>query len=154
MKDLGLWRLREVNWRIVLPIVIVLGAMCYLVYQVVTAGSGREVQQTLSVTLQRFGKTLLERDTERLSRYCSRPAAEQCTALLTEIAARERRDPTFRFARFTMSPDTGRPGTQSTSINLVDNQRRIFLVLECQVTQMPDESWKITEVRWHSLVGP
>lgn len=165
MYSFDLQRLREVNWRIVLPIVVALSAIGYLVYQAVTASPGRELRQALPVTLKKFGESLLERDsggllryrdTERFLRLCSRPAVEQCTALLGEIARRERRDPTFRFARFAIRPVQGGASTQSTSIDLVDNQPlgRTFFVLECRAVRMPDQTWKITEVKWHSLLGP
>jgi len=152
VRDFGLQRLREVNWRIALPIIIALGAVIYLVYYAVTASPGREIQQTLSVTLQRFGKCLLKRDTDKLLRYCSRPAVKQCADLLAEIAARERRDPTFRFARFAILPIQGGPTTQSTSIDLRDEWGQAFLILECRVVRFPDNSWRIVEVKWHSAM--
>ena len=142
------------NWRIVVPVVVLLGAMGYFIYCVVTSPAYHE-EEKATVVLQHFCKALLEkRDIKKASQFCSRAAAQQSRRLLIELAQRQKSDPNFRLDQFRIKPPPAVAGRQRASVSLIDGNRNVFLILDCTLQQFPDKSWKITDLTWRPLVIP
>jgi hypothetical protein len=142
------------NWRIVVAVVVLLGALGYFIYRVATSPAYRGKQKS-SVILQHYCKALLDkRDIKKASTYCSRPAAQQSRRLLIDLAGRQKADPDFRLDQFRIQPPPAAGGRQVAEISLIDGNRNIFLVVDCALQQMPDKSWKIVDVSWRPLVMP
>jgi len=142
------------NWRIAVPVVVLVGVIGYLIYGVVSKPA-YEQEQLLPVTLKRFTETLLKkRNAQKLAKYCSPSAVNQCDMLLVEIRKRESSQANFRFADFSVGADASIPGKTDVSINLKDARMNTFLVVDCKVAQLPDHSYQITAVSWRPPIQP
>jgi hypothetical protein len=142
------------NWRIVVAVVVLLGAIGYFIYRTATSPAYRGKEKS-SVVLQHYCKALLDkRDIKKASTYCSRPAAGQSHRLLVDLSDRQKADPNFQLAQFRIQPPPAAGGRQVSEIHLIDSNRTVFLVVDCALQQMPDNSWKIVDVQWRPLVMP
>lgn len=140
------------NWRIAVPVVVLVGAAGYIIYGVVRRPA-YQAEELLPVFLKRVTDTLLDkRNSEKVAGVCSPAVVKACDQLLVEIAAREAHEPGFRWKSFAVKAGQGIPGSQPAKINLLDAKDRVFLVLECRVAQLPDKSYRITELKWYELL--